>query len=713
MAEFTYIQNNVTNTTITGNTATASTHGYIGNIILTAATGYKFNAVNDITLKCDAFVNNTSYITFNATLPNSEKVILNDGQSIRLNFSRLKFQPQYLYTRIQIDGTVTPITELTITNNIADTTETHTINNNEITINVVGSITNYRFTDNPTITYTDTNGVTQTAVCSVSVIDGVSTATVTINDANLTNNTFTINGTYTLYVEVINNINGVTETHTVYNNDVTINLTGTLNGYQIGANTYVTYTNTNNETTTAYFTRTDNNTKAHIYLTDCDTAYPITINGIYELVVNVVNNIDNVTYSYTYDSENLTFTIVGNTTNYRFTDNPTITYTDTNNTQQTAVCIVSVVGNTSTATAIISDANLTNTFTINGTYDKILPFIIDNSNCVISGITDYAIRNGIYTITATANEYYKFTIVPTARLYKIAEYIEVNFTISVNELTAVLTLDLSDYSTDYDDFTRIVINADASINTQYVDKYGAVNVYVVNNDNLTDFAAKRFFNTQATTPQAIDLGNYVASLKRVFVNFTNNPLIPNVLRCGNYNTEIAVYTPLYDVINLDCGFVDIPTPNNNITDLKSEINMFLPFIGFVDINSEYVGKRISVNYICNIITATAIVNLICNNITFAQYECKISTDLFYKTADTNKINNIDYNNNVLKGLTPFVNFKSYTDLNEKIINADCKRGLLSTFSGYVECIEIENLTAVLPSEIRTMIKNELLKGVYL
>ena len=713
MAQFSDITNNVANTTVTGNTATAANNGYTGSLTLTAATGYKFNAVGDVALQCnEAFINNSSSITYNATLPDSQERISDDGKTITFYFNRATFQVHYLYTPIRINGTVTPIGTVTVTNNIANTTETHTINNDEITINVVGNISNYRFVGNPTITYTDTDGVTQTAVCSVSVVSGISTATATITNADLSA-TFTINGTYTQYVEIVNNINGVTETHTVYNNDVTINLTGTLNGYQIGANTYVTYTDTNGDTATKYFTRTDANTKAVVYLTDCNTNYTVTINGVYELVVNVVNNIANVTDGYTYDGENLTFTIVGNATNYRFVDNPTITYTDTDGVTQTAVCSVSVEGNTSTATATITNADLSETFTINGNYNKIVPFILDISNCNVSGVNEYAVRDGVYNITATANQYCKFTIAPTANLYKLTDHVTINFTISASETTAALTLDLSDYAADFDDLTRIIIRADAAIDTEYVDKYGAVNVYVVSNDNLTDFAAKRFFTSDPTNPQRVDLGNYVASLKRVFVSLANVPLIPNVLRCGNYNTEIAVNTPLFDIITLNCGAVDIPHPNNNLTDLKSEISMFLPFVGFVDVSSEFVGKTISVNYVCNLITATAIINLICDGITFAQYDCKISTDLFYKTAETNKINNVDYNNDVLKGLTPFVIFKSYADANEKIINSDCKRGLLSTFSGYVECIEIENLTAVLPYEVRAMIENELLKGVYL
>lgn len=713
---FTYIENNVAHTTINVNTSQSSTNGYIGRIQLKADDGYRFkSSVSNYSLIANAFINNQSTLTYNAVLPDSLKVSADN--LFTFNFSRYSYQVQYTYTRIVINGEIEPISAVTVTNNITDTTETHTIDGNTITINVVGSITNYRFVGSPTITYTDTDGVTQTAICSVSVENGISTATATISDANLTVNTFTINGTYAQYVEIVNNINGVTETHTVYNNDVTINLTGTLNGYQIGANTYVTYTNTNGETATAYFTRTDGNTKAHVYLTDCNTEYTVTINGVYELVVNVVNNIANVTDGYTYDGENLTFTIIGNTTNYRFYTPPTITYTDTNGITQTAVCSVSVDGNTSTATATITNADLSETFTINGNYDKIVPFVLDTSNCDVSGVNEYAVRDGVYNFTATANEYYKFTVAPTVTLYKLTDSVILSFVISATETAATVTLDMANYTADFDDLTRIVIRADAAIDAQYLDKYGAINVYNVDNDNLIAFAAKRFFSGDPTNPQLIDLGNYVCSLKRLFVDLANVPLIPNILRCGNYNTEINVTTPLFDVLTLDCGAVDIPQHNNNLTDLNAEISMFLPFVGFVDVPSDFCGKTINVNYVCNIVTSNAVANLICNGVTFAQYDCNISSDLYYKTNETNysvkASGKVDFNNYVLKGLTPFVTCKWYADENKKIYNTDSKRGVLSTFSGYVQCTEISGLNIVAPSEIIEMIMRELENGVIL
>lgn len=717
---FSYIENNILHTRITQNTSTASTNGYIGRIQLTCDAGYQFkpNNVSDYTLIAgQAYVNGSSTATLNAALPNTLKT--NYGVVFLFQFTRTAFQVAYTSTRIQISGEVEPISSLTFTNNIANTAENHSISGDDITVNVVGSITNYRFDGAPTITYTDTNNVQKTVNCTVSVSQGISTATATISDANLTQNTFIINGTYAAYVEVVNNIDDVNLTYSVLSTDLTINLAGTKNGYQFTSQPLISYTDTNGNSATAYMTLTDGNTKANKTLIDCDMTQTVTVNGDYQLVITAVNNIADTALSYTYDdnTEILRFVVVGNITNYRFIGTPTITYTDINGIVKTVNMTVELVGESSAATVAINDADLSETFTANGTYDKIIPITVTASNCTVNVVDGYVYRDTMATITATANEYCKFTVAPRINIYKTVLFTHIDFIISANEKTATAVLDMTNYVNDYDDLTAVKVDAAAIVDTAYSEKYGAINVYVVTNDDLTQFARKRFFtSTSGNAPLEVDLGNFVPTLKRLYIS-NIAPLVNNVLRCGNYNTEINVITPINDIFTLNCGTVTIPTPNNNITDLNAEISLFLPFVGFVDLAANFVGKTISVEYICNIVTANAVVNVKYDSVIIAQYECTISSDLYYRTAQTEKTakayGKLDFNNNVLKGLTPFVLFKWYNDANEKIINADCVRGVLSAFSGYVECIEVENLSAVLPSQIRDLIITELENGVYL
>ena len=62
-----------------------------------------------------------------------------------------------------------------------------------------------------------------------------------------------------------------------------------------------------------------------------------------------------------------------------------------------------------------------------------------------------------------------------------------------------------------------------------------------------------FFPNSITDTSEINLGQYVNRIKRIF---TTVPVAGNdVLKCGNYNTEISVKNPTSDVMLLDFGNV--------------------------------------------------------------------------------------------------------------------------------------------------------------
>ena len=46
---------------------------------------------------------------------------------------------------------------------------------------------------------------------------------------------------------------------------------------------------------------------------------------------------------------------------------------------------------------------------------------------------------------------------------------------------------------------------------------------------------------------------------------------------------------------------------------------------------------------------------------------------------------------ILKGLQPYAVLKYYNSENKKIYNADCLRGVLSTYLGYLQITELTNL----------------------
>ena len=80
----------------------------------------------------------------------------------------------------------------------------------------------------------------------------------------------------------------------------------------------------------------------------------------------------------------------------------------------------------------------------------------------------------------------------------------------------------------------------------------------------------------------------------------------DVIRCGNYNTGVSCRQPATDKITLDFGAAVVPAHNEDNTDYESEIQIFLPFAGFVNLNNAYAGKTIALQYVINVVTGNGL-----------------------------------------------------------------------------------------------------------
>lgn len=367
-------------------------------------------------------------------------------------------------------------------------------------------------------------------------------------------------------------------------------------------------------------------------------------------------------------------------------------------------CNLSYLGNNCTALTINANAAEIPPETVNITTTE--------DNCIIEGIPQIVYTNTVLNLTATASNNYEFNTPPQLSYTDKNGYIQAyNFTIASNKLTATLQLDLG--TLDLTDVSTIFINADADAVTPQIEKYGTINVYKVTENDLKEFAKQRFFrieNTQQSYFQMIDLGNFVHSIKRLYCNIENTTA--ETLKCGNYDTSINVQTPLNDNIVLDCGTVTIPYKNNDNTDFNSDIKLFLPFYGFYNLSSEFVGKTIAVKYIVNIVTTNTIIKITYENIVIDCLECNIANDIVYKTNAENFNNTPDFNLQILKGLTPYAVLKYYNSENNQIYNNDCVRDTISNFNGYIECTEITNFNNdTITDTEKDMLLNELRNGV--
>ena len=346
------------------------------------------------------------------------------------------------------------------------------------------------------------------------------------------------------------------------------------------------------------------------------------------------------------------------------------------------------------------------------------------TNCTGSGIPGVVDEDDVLSITLTANTGYEFdtNYKPTLEYIKTDNltYSE-QFTIAADGLSATLTIGMAGLGLKEDSAITIVGQAYETEPTPpgpgpeppYTDKYGMVNVYNPTTSELQQFAAQRFRYDQNMVPFD-DLGNYVTSLKIVYV--TIPATTPTTIKAGRYSTNIATRTPTTDLITLDFGSILLPAHNLDILDYSSKVSLFLPFVGFVDVNPEFCGSSISLTYEINIVTGEGVAKLSRNNIVFAMYPCKPSSDMAYKsnTMMSQTLGGGEFNTMYLYGLRPYAIVKWYTTKNQHLLNNDCNRGVIGTYQGYAKFTEVTDINnGQITADEKNLLIRTLAGGVYI
>mgnify|MGYP003290112130 CR=1 FL=1 len=657
-----------------------------------------------------------------------------------------------------------------ITNNVAHTTITTNDGNGYFADGQIGAFRGtiaitandgYSFTEPPTAThsavYYNTSATYETVTDTAVLSNNNTIATFTIERlrntqgqtqaANVTLNGTTSSAARTLQtVENLQNctISGLPSTVT----DATaLNLTLTAaNGYQFDTAPQLVFDQVildenGNPATSKNFTVSNDKLTATLsvdlsecnldYLQTCET---ITINATaaaIEKTVQITRNLTNCTTNApTSISENDTTVNIICTPNngYQFDTAPTIIFYDGNGNVlhgfTFTVLQSKLSANVTFDVSQFDDFADVETIVLTATAAAI-PQTVDVEteiqNAVLNGLPQTVYPDTVLTLIANANSGYKFDTETPPQCYLLdgnGNPHAVNFTLSENDTVAQCTVNLGGYADMNEGHLYITVIATAI--TPYVDKYGTINVYKVTTQNLSDFAAVRFKKEKDTPSdtsgyfQLIDLGDYVVSVKRFYCLISD--VLTAYIKAGNYNTNIQAETPQNDNFVIDCGTVAIPMQNNSITDYQNtDIKIFLPFVGFVGVPSDYVGKTITLQYRVNIVNGDCVAVLGCNGIDFDFVQCTISNDVIFKTNKENNFSgNAEFNLQVLKGLQPYAVVKTVTDKNAQIFNADCLRVALSEISGYFAANEIENFVSDTITETeKEILFNEIANGVFI
>lgn len=580
----------------------------------------------------------------------------------------------------------------------------------------------YKFDGDITATYNDTSGTPQTLVLTPRNSYNLEVwADVYDTDANTA---FEITGNTRLdnELDVTNEIPNTTATGEklgTWQARVTVNAN---EGYKITA-AQVEFTDSSGFPETADMTITEDGKTATwesdaINLDDSVTLTGETASeGTPELTVT--NEIADTTEQHTYDGQTATFTVNGSYPRYRFKQ-PTVNYTGTDGQQKTIQMEVEVLERGSIATATVTDIDPTKPVTITGQYLYAIMIEPSLSNCYADPeLPEHLFEGDTLSVVLKANPNTAFDDTDEMKIpvfsYQDEDGYQNNkpLTVSEDKQTATGQILLGYH-------TSMGVVAEAYPVTVVGEQYGAINVYLVTLDELAEFSAKRFFKETGTDPSTgapiyenIDLGAYVNKIRRIYTNIGASST--DVIRCGNYNTGVSCNQPAQDKITLDFGTAVVPAHNEDNTDYESEIQIFLPFAGFVNLNTDYAGKTIALQYVINVVTGNGVALLSCNGVVFQVEETEPSSEIIYLSPSTQvkTVGGDDWNEMLYYGLEPYIYCKWYESASNGR-NNDRKTGILGDFRGFNVFDDVTPIhTAEMLTEEQQSIYTALSDGVYI
>lgn len=438
--------------------------------------------------------------------------------------------------------------------------------------------------------------------------------------------------------------------------------------------------------------------------------------------LNVTNNITGrgVTERHTFDGETATFTVTGQyvPNKVRFFDLKA-SYTNKAGTATKTPFVARDLESSQEATLTVADIDPTKPVTLTGSYDEVIEISTDLSNCAANEDLPRYVRDGeTVHVTLTANDGTEFDTEQSTPLFYYKDEIGYpqtrDLTISSDKKTATGSVQIN---IDWSGFTVI---GGAYPVTVVGGRYGAINVYLVTLDELAEFSAKRFFKETGTDPSTgapiyenIDLGAYVNKIRRVYTDIGASST--DVIRCGNHNTGVSCHQPARDKITLDFGTAVVPAHNEDKTDYESEIQLFLPFAGFVNLNTDYAGKTIALRYVINVVTGDGVALLSCDGVIFQVEETEPSSEIIYLSPSTQvkTVGGDDWNEMLYYGLEPYIYCKWYESASNGR-NNDRQTGEIGDFRGFNIFDDVSPIhTAEMLTEEQEMIYTALSDGVYI
>lgn len=619
-------------------------------------------------------------------------------------------------------GTPAPVPTLSVFNNVAHTTYKTEVqgSNTKITLTCDSG---YTFDGVPTVTYGAdpddpfSEGTTENMTVSGNV------ATFTLATASYGGNATLDGHTKEVIPEPQNNITGATYTteEDPFTESTTVTITCN-DGLVFDGVPTVTYVNTSGQQTFVPTTVNETNTVATAEISDLK--YIVSLDGntkpkpvepVEPTEPTVTNNVPDSTESHTVDGHSVTVNLSSN----KVMLNVSCAYVATDGSSKNVPVTVNVVVDdvmdkvTSNASITLPDVDFNHPVVISGESKKAIRIDYYLTGCTPVAQPTYCFVGEPLTITLNADSGNQFDEPDKCKLIgysPIAENYIVPMTISEDKLTATGTITPTVGSADRDDLI-IEVHGVANPQSAPTKKYGFINAYVLNEQNLEDFATARFVpytgdvGSTKEDPISYDLGDYVNRVKRFFFQVDKGS--SSKLMCGNFMVDTNVFNLASDSKVLSFGSVEIPNVTQSTADYDTELNLFVPFIGLESLPVDLIGCTVALEMRVNLLGGGGVYVMTCDDRIVWTKEVEPCTDVLFRTQkqEIQVLGGSKFNSTYLMGLTPYIVLQKKTITSTGVETASSRLTKVKDVSGFTKMVNVKfaDTTNMLTDDVNTII----------
>jgi hypothetical protein len=431
--------------------------------------------------------------------------------------------------------------------------------------------------------------------------------------------------------------------------------------------------------------------------------------------VTVINKVSDSLISHTVDGSSVTVAL----SSKKVMLNVSCAYVGTDGNKKTVDVPVKVVVKPivdednviSNASVVLADVDFKHDVVVTGKTKKALRIDYYLSGCTPVNKPEYCFVGEPITFTLNADEGNKFY---DAKKCKITGYNsltggrDVYMTVSEDMLTATGTF-TPQIAIENDWY--IVVEGEATPTSTPTKKYGFINAYVLNEQNLEDFATARFVpytGDSASTkedPISYDLGDYVNRVKRFF--FPVEKGSTSKLMCGNFQVDTNVFNLASDTKVISFGSVDIPNVTQSTADYDTDLNMFVPFIGLETLPVDLIGHTVALEMRVNLLGGGGVYVLTCEDRIVWTKEVEPCSDVLFRTQkqEVRVLGGSKFDSTYLMGLTPYIVLQKKTITSTGVETASSRLTKVKDVEGFTKLVNVKfvNTSNMLMDDVNTII----------